>query len=238
MKQRSLALLFCSLNACVTYHPAMIKTGDDYRISLDRAHAPQEPWGITPLPNGELLSDDWVVNKGGGKDQHHFGFLYKQVREDGSLSFACDPLPDGDAKKSLPTLAERFVTAVRTSSASGAFGTEKPLESVAIDGADAQEATYSLRRAEDTAPLRRFYFAVMRPFAMRAWCVVSFASAPGQYETSIEEVRNFVHRFHFDSDGVPKSPGVGAPPPAKKPETPDPKPATPHHTPAGVALPG
>lgn len=141
----------------------------------------------------------------------------------------------------MPTLADRYLNTTRALAARGlGLGNEEPLASLAIDGAEAQEGVYSLRRAGDYAPVRRFYLAVLKPFDQPIWLAISFASAPGQFEVSVAEVRALVRRFHFDSSSIPKDvpPAPPRPVPPKPAPEPEPDKPKPHSTPSGAASPG
>jgi hypothetical protein len=239
MKRELLVILLFSLGACA-YHPALIHTGEDYRIE-------QEPWSIDALPDGSFLSDDWRAGEDSAKSAKQFVLQFKEIKEDGVLTVVALPLSNIDAKKSLNTLVERNISTLHLLFSKYVVTEEQPVTSVVVDGAEAIETVDSIRRPGDTAPIFRFYLVLFRPFSLSQLFSVAFIGPPGQFEAGVADARNLAHRFHFDSTEIPKSVPLPGSMPKPKPITPapaDPAPpeepkTSPHHyTPPGAALPG
>jgi hypothetical protein len=229
-------------SACAAYHPAFTRYDDgDYRLAPAEKNDPPPPWAVSPLPSGDLLSPDWTATptKLRSKGPSRFNLFYKHESTDRMLEIDALPLADEDARKSVGTLGERGLNDLRRFAFNLAIGVAVPTEPLIVDGAEAQQTIYAISRPGDSAPIRRTYLAVIKPFSLQEAIYVYYAAPPGQFDAGLEEAKSFVRRFHFDSDGVPKSPGVGKPP-EKKPDEPAPpkEPSKPRYLPAGAAVPG
>ncbi len=109
------------------------------------------------------------------------------------------------------------------------MGVDEPAQSVAVDGAEAEELVVSMRKPNDFAPLVRTYLAIVRPFSGSLLVSVSYSVTPGQFDAGSADARKLTRRLHF---AVPPGTPIPAPPAVKPADAPPaPKKSDSPHTP-------
>ena len=77
------------------------------------------------------------------------------------------------------------------------IGPAQPAKAVLVDGAEAQEGLYEMRRRDDYTPITRVYAAFAKSLGNDTFAQVFYASPPGQFDEGLEAARSLMRRLHF-----------------------------------------
>jgi hypothetical protein len=85
------------------------------------------------------------------------------------------------------------------------FGTVEPARPVLVDGAEAQEGTYEIRRPGDYTPITRVYASFAKSIDNATFVSTFYFSPPGQFDEGLPAARDLIRRLRF-----PQPPSSGA----------------------------
>jgi hypothetical protein len=191
MKKICIAALVVSAACASSPRPRELKlTADGFRT--DGAG-----WSLDPIETDKLMPEGWERVPGTDEDPTIVFLHFKRVQLDGDAWLVAWKLEGPDQRKNLKTLSERGLTGFRLASRELLFGTVEPAKPVLVDGAEAQEGIYEMRRRDDYAPITRLYIGFAKSLANDALAQIYFSSPPGQFDEGLEAARSLIRRLHF-----------------------------------------
>lgn len=201
MKTSLIALLvLCA--ACASSRPR------EYKLDSDGFKTDGADWVLEPVPGTDkMMPDGWERVSQPMRDREVVEMRFKRVQLDGSVSIFSWKLIGDDQRKSLRALSERELTGFRLGSGSLLFGTVEPAKPVLVDGAEAQEGTYEMRRRDDYAPVTRVYASFAKSIANDSFVSVFYLSPPGQFDEGLPAVQSLIRRLRFLQEQAKRVPG-------------------------------
>jgi len=155
-------------------------------------------WVLDPVDDGKMMPRGWERQESKVYDEPTYVFVrFKRTDLDGDTYFSSWKLAGDDQRKQLRALAERALTQFRLDAGNLLFATAEPARSILVDGAEAQEGVYELRRRDDYAPIARVYAAFAKSLTQDAFAAVFYTSPPGQFDEGLEAARSLMRRLHF-----------------------------------------
>src|SRR4051812_27711457 len=193
MKKICIAALVVSAACASSPRPRELKlTADGFRTDGAR-------WSLDPIERDKLMPEGWERVPGSDEDPTIVFLHFKRVQLDGDAWLVAWKLEGPDQRKNLKALSERGLTGFRLASGDLLFGTVEPAKPVLVDGAEAQEGIYEMRRRDDYSPITRLYIGFAKSLANDALAQIYFSSPPGQFDEGLEAARSLMRRLHFPS---------------------------------------
>jgi len=169
----------------------------EFELTRDGFRTQGADWVLDPVEAGKMMPDGWERVPETREDDTIIELHFKRVQLDGEAWLFAWKLRGDDQRKNLRALSERGLTGFRLSLGHLLFGTTEPPKAVLVDGAEAQEGLYELRRRDDYSPVTRLYAAFAKSLANDALAQIYFSSPPGQFDEGLEAARSLLRRLHF-----------------------------------------
>jgi len=169
----------------------------EFDLTPDGFRTEGADWSLDPVESNKLMPDGWERVPGTYEDATVVGVRFKRIHLDGDAWLFAWKLHGDDQRKNLKALSERGLTEFRLGSGQLLFGTVEPAKAVLVDGAEAQEGLYEMRRRDDYTPITRVYAAFAKSLGNDTFAQVFYASPPGQFAEGLEAARSLMRRLHF-----------------------------------------